>query len=343
MMNDYELAKFIVENLPLYLDDINITCSVVEMPKTNRGYAVGVKIDIPGVNQSPIIYTEQLSEALSDGHTIVNVMEGLAEMVEKTKSEPFLLQFDPRDYQSIKELISVTLVNTEANRDMLKNMPHRELADLSIISYIDIDNSSLGKGIIKITNNLFDSWGITKDELLDTAISNSITASKPVLQNVEKMFLTGDEKNYLSSTEPLPVSNNPGKDLYVLTNEERVYGASIIVNTDVLDKVNDLFPDGFYIIPSSIHEVLIVPAADPELRKELGEMVRSVNMTSCLEKDEVLSNCVYTYDRDSKTIHQVKESLPEKDVQPQFHQNGSFKDAEPKVTEINKDHDIKLN
>lgn len=347
MLNDYELVQYITNNLHLYLseEDQQISCSIVESPQNNQGYKLGIRIDVPGSTHSPIIYVDSIKAAIDHGSSRVEIMEGIAGVVQKAKELLVPSDFNPEDYDAMKKHLSVMLINTDANRDMLKNFPHKEISDLSAVCYLDLpEDPVMGKGLIKVTENLCESWGITKDELFDTALRNDIPSNTPVLQSVQDMIFENNDTNLLSSSVPLPVDkSNIGKNLYALTNESKIYGASVIANTDVLDRISDLFPDGFCMIPSSVHEIMIVPDTDKAMRAELGNMVRSVNMTSCIRPDEVLSDRIYMYDRDSKTIHQVKESLPEKDVQPKFHQNGSFKDMEPKITGINKDHDIKLN
>ncbi len=349
MISDYELAKYISNNLKAYLseEDQDVSCRIVEMPKNNQGFIVGVKIDIPGIDHAPIVYMKSVQAALADGYDREAVMEGFVTLVEKAKSELIPQQFFPEDYQRIKQFTSVMLVNTEANKDMLKYLPHKEIEDLSAICYIDLpEDPSLGKGIIKVNDELLSKWGITKDELFDVALNNDIASKKATLQNVEALILHGDNTNYLAPSVTAHVNkSNPANSLYILSNETKVFGASVIVSTDILDRISDIFPEGFCMIPSSIHEILIVPDTDAGMRKEMGNIVRSVNMTSCVSKDEVLSDRIYTYDRDSKTIHQVKESLPEKNVQPRFHQNGFSNEQEIKPIELehDKNHDIKLN
>lgn len=153
---------------------------------------------------------------------------------------------------------------------------------------------------------------------------NSSLINPPALFNVKKMIFKNDQRNYLTESIPSPSLNGLYPEMYVLTNTQKVFGASVIVNTDVMDRICDIFPEGFTIIPSSIHEVMIVPGEDHDRYQELGEMVRSVNMTSAVSPEEVLSDRVYTYDRNSKSIHQVDESMYDKNCeQPEFKQSKS--------------------
>ena len=89
--------------------------------------------------------------------------------------------------------------------------------------------------------------------------------------------------------------------LYVLTNKARLYGASCILYPNLLDSIADKLTCDFYLIPSSIHEFLIIPVDNPEQISLFSQMVTEVNETQ-LSDDEVLSNHAYYYSREQKQI-----------------------------------------
>ena len=96
--------------------------------------------------------------------------------------------------------------------------------------------------------------------------------------------------------------------LYALTNMEKQYGASMITQPEVLNKLEQLFPEGFYVLPSSVHEVLIVPDNGEVEPRRLGEMVRAVNWAE-VKREEVLSDRVYSYDKEKHQIRQEPDSI----------------------------------
>ena len=106
----------------------------------------------------------------------------------------------------------------------------------------------------------------------------------------------------------------PQEGFYVLTNERRIYGAALLAVPGVMEKVDQLFPEGYYILPSSLHEVLIVEKDKNLSAKELGEMVREVNRAE-VSPQERLSDCVYEYDREKAAIRQVPESLRSREME----------------------------
>lgn len=110
---------------------------------------------------------------------------------------------------------------------------------------------------------------------------------------------------------PADVALDPGELFYVLTNKENNRGASAMLCPWVMKKVSDLFPEGFYIIPSSIHESLIVQENGGNSVKELREILRNVNRTA-VENEEVLSDNIYQYDRETERICQVPKPIEKK-------------------------------
>lgn len=344
MLTEHELAKYISNNLRLYLpdEDQNVVCNIVEISRINQGPAVGLKVEVPQSNRVPIVYMDVIKDALADGASREDIMESFVELVQKVKNEPDinLKRVDPSDYNSVKSFLSLMLINTDVNRRMLEDIPHKEIEDLSLITYLNVpERAGLGRGIIKVKRDLLEAWGITEAELFETAEKNEIAANPPVLVGLKDLLENSNPRNYLLDPISKPMkSTDP--DMYLLTSKQSAFGASVIINTDVLDRISNMFPDGFCIIPSSIHDVIIVSDSDRKNYGDLREIVRNVNMTSC-SPDEILSNNVYSYDQKSKSIQKVKESVLIKErEQPPFTRTAPFKTEFTEDTYKSKDTDI---
>ena len=89
--------------------------------------------------------------------------------------------------------------------------------------------------------------------------------------------------------------------MYVLSNKEKTMGAACILYDSILTLIGERLQDDFYILPSSIHECIVVPMNITTTKKELQEMVREINATQVIP-EEVLSDEVYTYTRE---IHRL--------------------------------------
>lgn len=117
MITDRELARYISSNLHLYLadEDKPVECKVVDVSKNNGGTVAGVQILMHGVDHGPVISMETIRELLDIGMPREEVMKNIAELVHKEENIILLNKFDPEDYQSMKEYLSVMVINTDAN------------------------------------------------------------------------------------------------------------------------------------------------------------------------------------------------------------------------------------
>ena len=216
------------------------------------------------------------------------------------------------DYDSVKEHLAVMLVNTQANKRMLQEMPHENMEDLSAICYVDFPvESNDGKATMKVKNEHLKMWNVDAKEMFQQARANTQPVNTPILQSMDEMLLSifneeGHATNLLDENVDFGLRSHDM--LYALTNVEKQYGASMITQPEVLNKLEQLFPEGFYVLPSSVHEVLIVPDNGEMEPKMLGEMVREVNKNE-VERQEVLSDRVYSYDKEKHQIRQEPDSI----------------------------------
>lgn len=133
----------------------------------------------------------------------------------------------------------------------------------------------------------------------------------PILQDVEELISHIESSKELFEIEDgLPEIAN--QSMFILTNQRGVDGAAVIAFPGVMEKLNELFPEGFYVAPSSIHETLIIPKNtmnEMNIGLEyMGRMVRDIN-ERYLDPNEILSDRIYEYDKESGKIRQVPESI----------------------------------
>ena len=154
-----------------------------------------------------------------------------------------------------------------------------------------------GNATALIYNSNIKNWNIKEDELYRTAVSNT-----PKLLPV-KIYEMSELIKYVDTAEGRYSLDDPWcSNLYVLTNKSRINGAAGIMYEGVLKKLADKLESDMYILPSSIHEVIILPKSTMFNKEELMAMVRDVN-TEGVSKDEVLSYTVYEYDRNTEEIY----------------------------------------
>lgn len=307
-------AEGVAEQIKAYLppEYESVTCSVKEKNKTNGVMQVGIQADMPGCSNSPFIYMESFYDEVRSGKPIDKIMKDIAVMIQNGLDGPaFDQNIQIEEFESIKDYLSVMVVNTAKNRKMLEQVPHKEMADLSLICYVDFPvELEKCSATLKITERMLQEWNMSQDELFQIASENTNPASKPVLQNIvdlTRQMLVGDVEPENLLKKDISFSNQNAVML-VLTNEKKNLGASMMFEPQVMDKISKMFPEGFYILPSSLHEVLIIPDCMDVSPKELGAMVREVNRCA-VEKVEQLSDRVYCYDKETQKIVEVPESI----------------------------------
>lgn len=181
------------------------------------------------------------------------------------------------DYSLAKTKLFVRLCNAERNASVLDNCPHRIIEDLAATYHILISKDSDGVSSTLVTNRLLSNYGISADQLHEDAVRSSKTLLKP---NFAKL-------NELLGLPPL------GLGMFVLSNDTGVNGASVILYSNVLKRLSETFADDLFILPSSIHEVIVIPASGRNA-DELADIVKDVN-GHVVDISEQLSDNVYFY------------------------------------------------
>ena len=174
---------------------------------------------------------------------------------------------NPIDANDILENVIPQLVNYDKNKEALKDRPHRRIADLALQYRCNVKAAG---GTFIITNNL----GFLEAELYRAALKNC-------------------EDEWKLSSLSTVLGFNSGLDVMVGTNKRNYYGAAIVISDKHMEKLNNMYPNGYYIIPSSIHEILVVPK-DIVNAKDIVQMVKDINASE-VSPDEVLGENIYEY------------------------------------------------
>ena len=305
------VVKQIHDYLPAEYGEVQ--CEIQENLKNNGVRMVGVEFNKPDSIVSPVIYMESFYDDIKRGTEIESVMQNIAECyIQQDQTAISINENSLMSYESIRQWIEPVLLNTAENRELFAQMPHREMADLSIFYSVVFPHQSKGmQASMKIKNNHMEQWGMSEQDLYDLAMRNmerkpdhKLTSMTDTLRSI----LNGEMEqwNLLNENQSLMVI--PPGEMYVLSNGRSIYGAALLAVPGIMERVNHIFPDGYYILPSSVHETIILPKPCGITAKELGEMVRDINRTQ-VSREERLSDCVYEYDKEKSAIRQVPESV----------------------------------
>lgn len=204
-------------------------------------------------------------------------------------------------FEHCREQIVYRLVNTAANTEMLKDIPHVPFFDLTVVFYCLISNDINGIQSLRITNKIMEQWGLSTEELFDLAQDNTPRLFPERFRSMQEFV----EHLSVSADIPFPMDTSISKySPYILTNSNGINGAAVWLYPGVLERVGEQLSQNFYILPSSTHELLILRAQSEFTRPELLRMVYQVNR-SCVDQEEFLSDNIYYYHIEKKAIQLI--------------------------------------
>lgn len=206
----------------------------------------------------------------------------------------------PLDAEGIRDHIIFRLVNYRKNRQLLETAPHIRFADLAI-TFLWL-SSMPGEQIatVLINHHIMEHWGLSQEELIGRAMENTPRLFPARVCRMEDMLteLTGEEcKDDIDLSEA-------GENIYIMTNQSGVNGASVILYDRFLEEFSDRMNSEYYIIPSSIHEVILIPRENYMEPEEIRRMIREVN-DCVVGPDDYLSDSLYYYNREKGRIVMV--------------------------------------
>ncbi len=270
-----------------------MSIEVHTVTKNNGRERVGVTISEKGYNLSPTIYLEEFYQRYDGEEDIEDIATQVLELYREVKIEKKWDVEFLRHYEGVKDQIVYKLIHAKKNEAMLQEVPHLPYLDLAMVCYILLDVDSVGTATILITNEMLKLWKVDGETVLTDAKENTEKLLPATFQSMAIMI----EK----MCRGLELPKDCQDMLYVLTNESNNLGAACMLYEGMLKRIGDELEENFYVIPSSIHEVLIVPDSCQMGRTKLEEMIQEVNETA-VEPEEVLSNVPYYYIRSADRL-----------------------------------------
>lgn len=263
--------------------------AIVQKINKNNGIVwYGLTVLEDKINISPTIYLEPYYEVCEDVG-MEFIIDEIEKVYEDNKPNGSMDLGKILDYESIKENLRAKLINYELNRDFLKDVPHRRFLDLAIVVFLKLESNELieGQATITVKDNLQQAWGVDAGDIIDVALDN--IKGDITLDSMGDYIDLSMFENWI--------------DMYIVSNRQKLHGAVAMLQKDRLKEFADkLKVDTLTIIPSSVHECIIInEEAETKNTEELRKMVREVNETVVSEY-EILSNNVYIYCRATDEI-----------------------------------------
>ena len=271
--------------------------------KNNGRKLTGICISRPGSNIGPCTYLDDGYAAYRRGHMEIH------EMAESVWRQLMEHKDDMKDirvenflqWDRARRRIYPKLVNAGMNREGLKTVPHRPFLDLAVVYYIEVECAA-GDGetaSILVQDGHREAWGQEEEGLYQAAAANMRMDKSPYFKSMGEIFKDMGP----DGTNPF---ENGGADvkMYILSNQDRVFGAAEILDRDILQAVSERLADDFIVLPSSLHETVILPSDDAPEYTGLANLVREIN-TFQVAEEERLSDHVYRYGRDTGILEIV--------------------------------------
>ncbi len=288
----YTYEQFIHEVADRVAEKLSQNTKVVtcQTRKNNGVMKRGICISQESGKASPTIYLEEFYEKYRNGKFVDAIVRDVVELYSKVKNRAPDVEMILDSFSAVSERIIYRLVNWEYNQELLETVPHVRYLNLAVLFYVIIDTDTYANASMLITDEHAQIWDVGTEELLECAGRNTRKLLGTSFQPMEKVL-----EELTAQTFDLE------NILYVLSNKERFFGAATMMFQDLLAEIADYFRENYYILPCSVHELILVKESFAMPDDELIRMVKEINEEAVLP-EEILSNSIYLYNAKEGTI-----------------------------------------
>lgn len=265
-----------------------------EILKINGAVQHSLTIKSAGSSFSPAICLDRFYSCYING--TINMAETAEEILRIYERNKVPADMDAEfiaSWERAKKDLRCRLVSTERNAQLLAGAPHREILDLSIVYYLKTELPGGMEGVIHIKNEFLESWNVCEEDLHCESWKNMWEYDDAEYDSLMNILIG------MLSTPKMPGTDD--SPMYVLSNKSRLYGAVYMFSRTKMKEISDMLNSDLWIIPSSIHEVILLPCCREEHAAELALIIREINHTE-LSADEVLSDRLYLFSRHTGAV-----------------------------------------
>lgn len=250
--------------------DAQVRTELYTVTKNNGTRRTGILFKQEDSNLAPTIYLEEFYQKYLKGQQVPDLADSICSIYQEIRVKKTCDCQNLFDFNHVKEHIVYKLIRRDANEELLKQIPYEPFLDLAVVYYIQIDNIRFGSAAIQIRNEHLRYWRVEKEEICRLAEKNTPRIYPVQIRQIVRF-------------------------MYVATNEQCSLGAAVMRYPNFREKVRGMIRGDFYILPSSIHEVILVPESFGLEPERMQEMVKEINQTG-VAPEEVLSDSVYYFD-----------------------------------------------
>lgn len=299
-----------------------VRVEIQEMKKNNGVVKQGMAISGEDNRISPVIYLKPYLEIIEKEESSIEEMANfIYAFYQNHRKEEADLVNRFQNVELVKERIIYQLVSLERNREWLRSVPHRVVGeDLAAVFALLCEKNSCGMMTVKMKKEYKNLWEIDEEELWELAAINTPKLFPAVVESLEDVLLglmrtqleangiVFNEKAWAKQLEarrcPMGKNKNFNLQMYVLSNQCRTWGASVILYPGVLRGVAEKLGGDLLILPSSIHEVIVMRRENGTEYDKMTDIVKEINQKEVMP-EEVLSDAVYLYCRKDDSLCRI--------------------------------------
>lgn len=281
---------------------------------------------------SPNIYLDDLYKEYESGRPFEEIIQNIFEIYRGSGvKKEFDMEFFTR-YDNLKKNVAYKLISRKKNEELLEKIPYIEYLDMAIVFYCRVPDEKLSNATILIYNNHLEMWNISKDKLYEDAKKNIEKMLPALIQPIEEIMKEifvkdmgqesdeDDEQDWEQDSEceadeewfdqVYKQEFQSGEEdkiegrMFVLGNEKKLFGAATILYEGILEEFSKSVSKDIFILPSSVHEMILVPDDNDQDAEKLWRMVCEINETQ-VEPEDVLSDSLYYFSRKAHKVEQI--------------------------------------
>lgn len=286
-----------------------ITADLQIVNKQNNQELIGLTIKENDSNVAPCIYLNDAKERFERGESMQTLASEIRrvyldslDMIPVAKS----MEIDISDFDHLQDKICLKLLNVRENEAYLQDKPHLMVGSgLALCCEIRLRHTEGDLHTVAINNDLLERLSADRETLFQTAMQHAWENSGPTLISMQQglMGAFGTSHNLLEHPEET-IAPEDKEPMYVLSNQDSMLGASSLFYPQMQERIAAVLGEGYYALPSSVHEYIIVPQSQGIDPQDMCSMVKEANV-SVIEPKDFLSDHVFHYDQDAGELRMV--------------------------------------
>ena len=295
-----EIINAIREEIPEEIRDM-MEVDIREIVKANDTVLHGVVIKAPEQVIVPTIYIEDCIKQLPEDFAMKDLAEAIVSLYQVGMRETPAIESFSLEFDDIKDKLVVQLAEVDRNRDRLKELAYKPLDNgMVMLAYVVVQEDERGSMRFAVTKDIVEGQNYDIDKMFETAMKNN----EPVLVDIsDAIFSDGIE--FAENLFDKEMGDKLPDGMYTLTNSSTNLGAAVLYYPDIQKRIGDMLQNSYYVLPSSIHEVMILPCSVNDNPEFLRKMVKEANETA-VNPQEVLSDRIFMYDREKERLVEPK-------------------------------------